>query len=159
MSLCHEGLCSPCEGMESVLWSCLFPPLVFITSYILSIHEHILFLDIRLQKQEGKMCFPRSRWLKGLHSYKDLPTRGFTGEDAQIMTCRIKKKKLQKSAAHETKKKKAFKNVTIPKPYAFQDPNKKPLKLWEDKDHWAGILVVVLQQGNKRSQWRLPSKM
>lgn len=57
-------------------------------------------------------------------THKGIHRRRCTDYDVQN-----KKKKLQKSAAHETKKKKAFKNVTIPKPYAFQDPNKKPLKL------------------------------
>lgn len=49
------------------------------------------------------MCFPRARWLAGLYSYKDLFTRGFTGEDTQDMMVGIKKKKIK--AAHETKKK------------------------------------------------------
>lgn len=91
--------CVPCaRGWSQYCSHLIFPSFTFISSYILSIQEHIVFLENRLQKQGEKMCFPRARWLAGLYSYKDLFTRGFTGEDTQDMMVGIKKKKNQGSS-------------------------------------------------------------
>lgn len=58
MSDVHQFIHSQESKVQHHACTHSFSPFASMSSYILSIHKHVIFLDIRLQKQEGRCALP-----------------------------------------------------------------------------------------------------
>lgn len=146
MSDVHQFIHSQESKVQHHACTHSFSPFASMSSYILSIHKHVIFLDIRLQKQEGRCALPGLDCSQDCTaSYTD-PPQGDSHKKTQRVWIWIWIWRGEKSS-QLTSLRKMFKNV---KPQNLMLSNILTDNWWScEKTKVIRIQVAVLPWGNK----------